>query len=249
MKISIITVTKNDRDNIQYCIDSVLSQGYKDLEYIVIDGDSTDGTVDIIKQYNSRISKWISEEDEGIYDAMNKGINMASYDVVGFLNSDDIYAGPNILELVDEAFQTNNIDSCYGDLVYVSKDDTNNVIRNWRSCEFNYELFKNGWHPPHPTFFVKKNVYDKYGVFDTKYQIGADYALMLKFLVKHKIRVKYIPEVLVKMRVGGSSNKNLFNVLRANLECYRAWKEYDLDISPLFIFKKPFFKLFQYRSF
>jgi len=248
MKISIITVTKNDRDNIENCIDSVLSQGYKDLEYIVIDGDSTDGTVDIIKQYNSRISKWISEEDEGIYDAMNKGIGMASCDVVGFLNSDDIYAAPNILESVAKNFEDNDIDSCYGDLVYVSKDDTNKIIRNWKSCEFNYELFKNGWHPPHPTFFVKKNVYDKYGVFDTKYQIGADYALMLKFLVKHKIRVKYIPEVLVKMRVGGSSNKNLFNVLRANLECYKAWREYGLNISPLFILKKPFSKLIQYKS-
>ena len=249
MKISIITVTKNDRDNIENCIESVLSQGYKNLEYILIDGASTDGTVNIIKQYNGRISKWISEKDNGIYDAMNKGINMATGDVIGFLNSDDLYAGPNILEFVAEEFQNNDIDSCYGDLVYVAKDDTNQVIRNWKSCEFSYELFNNGWHPPHPTFFVKKNIYEKCGTFDTKYKIGADYALMLKFLVKHKIRVKYIPEVLVKMRVGGSSNENIFNILRANLECYRAWKENDLDISPLFIFKKPFSKLFQYKYF
>jgi glycosyltransferase len=217
MKISIITVTKNDRNNIQSCIDSVQSQNYVELEYIIIDGASTDGTVDIIKQYNSKISNWISEEDNGIYDAMNKGINMASGDIIGFLNSDDLYAGPDILELVAETFQANNTDSFYGDLVYVSKDDTNNVIRNWKSCEFNFELFKNGWHPPHPTFFVKKNIYEKYGTFDTKYKIGADYALMLKFLIKHKISVKYIPEVLVKMRVGGRSNKSLFNILKANL--------------------------------
>ena len=249
MKISIITVTKNDRDNIENCIESVLSQGHKNIEYILIDGASTDGTVNIIKQYIGRISKWISEEDSGIYDAMNKGINIASGDIVGFLNSDDIYADTDILELVAEAFQNSDIDSCYGDLVYVSKDDTNKIIRNWKSCELDYELFKNGWHPPHPTFFVKKSVYEKYGTFDTKYKIGADYALMLKFLVKHKIRVKYIPEVLVKMRVGGSSNKNLFNILRANLECYRAWREYDLKISPLFIFRKPLSKLFQYKYF
>jgi len=248
MKISIITVSKNAINNIKQCIDSILSQTYRNVEYIVIDGASTDGTVNIIKQYNGRISKWISEEDSGIYDAMNKGINIASGDIVGFLNSDDIYTGPDILELVAETFQTNNTDSCYGDLVYVSKDDTNQVIRNWKSREFNYELFKNGWHPPHPTFFVKKNVYDKYGVFDTKYKIGADYALMLKFLIKHKISVKYIPEVLVKMRVGGSSNKNLFNILRANLECYKAWREYGLNVSPLFILKKPFSKLIQYKS-
>jgi len=249
MKISIITVTKNDRDNIENCIESVLSQGYKKIEYILIDGASTDGTLDIIKQKNRKILKWISEEDSGIYDAMNKGINIASGDIVGFLNSDDIYADTDILELVAETFQNSDIDSCYGDLVYVSKDDTNKIIRNWKSCELDYELFKSGWHPPHPTFFVKKSIYERYGVFDTKYKIGADYALMLKFLVKHKIRVKYIPEVLVKMRVGGSSNKNLFNIIRANLECYRAWREYDLDISPLFIFKKPFSKLFQYKYF
>jgi len=242
-------VTKNDRDNIENCIESVLSQGHKNIEYILIDGASTDGTVNIIKQYIGRISKWISEEDSGIYDAMNKGINIASGDIVGFLNSDDIYADTDILELVAEAFQNSDIDSCYGDLVYVSKDDTNKIIRNWKSCELDYKLFKDGWHPPHPTFFVKKSVYEKYGTFDTKYKIGADYALMLKFLVKHKIRVKYIPEVLVKMRVGGSSNKNLFNILRANLECYRAWREYDLKISPLFIFRKPFSKLFQYKYF
>jgi len=228
MKISIITVTKNDRNNIQSCIDSVQSQNYVELEYIIIDGASTDRTLDIIKQNNRKISNWISEEDSGIYDAMNKGINMASGDIVGFLNSDDMYADTNILKLVAEAFQNSDIDSCYGDLVYVSKDDTNKIIRNWKSCELDYKLFKNGWHPPHPTFFVKKSVYEKYGTFDTKYKIGADYALMLKFLVKHKIRVKYIPEVLVKMRVGGSSNKNLFNILKANLECYRAWREYDL---------------------
>ena len=249
MKISLITVCKNSEGNITNCIESVLSQTYKNREYILVDGGSTDGTVEKIKKCDSRISKWISEEDDGIYDAMNKGINMSSGDVIGFLNSDDIYAAPSILESVAKNFEDNDIDSCYGDLVYVSKDDTNQVIRNWKSCEFNYKLFKNGWHPPHPTFFVKKNIYEKYGVFDTKYKIGADYALMLKFLIKHKISVKYIPEVLVKMRVGGNSNKNLFNILRANLECYRAWKENDLDISPLFIFKKPFFKLFQYRSF
>jgi len=246
MKISLITVCKNPGKILESCIESVLSQSYKNLEYILVDGGSTDGTVDIIKKYYSRISKWISEEDDGIYDAMNKGINMASGDVVGFLNSDDIYAAPSILESVAKNFENSDIDSCYGDLVYVSKDDTNQVIRNWKSCEFNYELFKNGWHPPHPTFFVKKNIYEKYGVFDTKYKIGADYALMLKFLIKHKISVKYIPEILVKMRVGGNSNKNLFNILKANLECYRAWKECGLSVSPLIIFRKPLSKFTQY---
>ncbi len=214
-----------------------------------MDGGSKDGTVDIIKKYESRIAKWISEKDEGIYDAMNKGIEMASGDVIGFLNSDDLYAGPNILDLVVKTFENNDIDSCYGDLVYVAKDDTNRVIRNWKSCKFNYERFKDGWHPPHPTFFVKKNIYQKYGLFDAKYKIGADYALMLKFLIKYRISVEYVPEIMVKMRMGGSSNKSLFNILKANIECYRAWKDYDLDISPFFILRKPLSKLAQYKSF
>jgi len=149
MKISIITVSKNAGLTIESCIRSVLDQDYPNIEYIIIDGGSTDGTVDIIKRYEGDISIWISEKDEGIYDAMNKGINMASGDIVGFLNSDDLYAGPDILELVAEAFHNNDTDSCYGDLVYVLKDDTDKVVRNWKSCELDHELFKNGWHPPH----------------------------------------------------------------------------------------------------
>jgi glycosyltransferase involved in cell wall biosynthesis len=225
MRISLITVCKNPGESLGSCIESVISQSYINIEYIIIDGNSSDGTKRIIKKYESKISKFISERDEGTYDAMNKGIDMASGDIVGFLNSDDIFAGPNILDLVAKSFENSDIDSCYGDLVYVSKDDTNQVIRNWKSCELDYELFKKGWHPPHPTFFVKKDIYNKYGVFDTRYKIGADYALMLKFLIKHKISVKYIPEVFVKMRVGGSSNKNLLNILKANFECYRALRE------------------------
>lgn len=247
MKISIITVVYNNSKFIESCIKSVVNQSAQNLEYIIVDGGSTDDTKDIIKRHESKITKFISEPDEGTYDAMNKGINMASGDIVGFLNSDDIYAANDILEIVQKTFEANDIDSCYGDLIYVSKNDTDRVIRNWKSCEFNYELFKNGWHPPHPTFFVKKSVYEKYGAFDTSYKIGADYALMLKLLIKHKISVKYIPEVIVKMRVGGASNKNLFNILKANLECYRAWKDFNLEVSPLFIFKKPFSKLVQYR--
>lgn len=249
MKISVVTVCKNSIDTINDCIDSVLSQNYKKIEHIIVDGGSTDGTVDVIKKSESVISKWISEKDGGIYDAMNKGISFASGDIIGFLNSDDLYAGPDILETVAGAFREHDIDSCYGDLLYVSRNDTDKIIRNWKSCELDYKLFKNGWHPPHPTFYVKKSIYKKYGGFDTQYKIGADYALMLKLLLKHRISTRYIPEVLVKMRVGGDSNKSIFNIFRANIECYRAWKENDLDISPLFIFRKPLSKLFQYRTF
>ncbi len=248
MKISIITVVYNNSRFIESCINSVINQSSQNCEYIIVDGGSTDTTTQIVAKYKDKISKFISEPDEGIYDAMNKGINMSSGDIVGFLNSDDIYASSNILELVANYFINNDIDCCYGDLVYVSRDDINRVIRNWNSCEFDPELFSRGWHPPHPTFFVKKSVYEKYGVFDTKFTIGADYALMLKFLIKHRISVKYIPEVLVRMRVGGSSNKNLFNIFKANIECYRAWKEYGLTVSPLFIFRKPMSKFRQFAN-
>ena len=246
MKISIITVCKDSIETINECIDSVLSQNYTNLEYIIVDGDSSDGTLDIINNRGQDISRYISEKDSGIYDAMNKGISLATGDVVGFLNSDDLYAGPDILKIVAEAFVNNDIDSCYGDLQYVSKNNTDKIIRYWKSCEFNYELFKSGWHPPHPTFFVRRTIYNKFGSFDTKYKIGADYALMLKLLLKHRITTSYIPTVMVKMRAGGDSNRSFINIFRANIECYRAWKQYDLNISPLFIFKKPLSKLFQY---
>jgi len=249
MKISIITVCKNSIETICECIDSVISQNYTNIEYIVIDGGSTDGTVDIIKGHDTVISKWISEEDNGVYFAMNKGISLASGDIIGFLNSDDLYASPDILRIVASTFENYSIDSCYGDLEYVSKNNTDKIVRYWKSGDINYELFKSGWHPPHPTFFVRKSIYEKFKAFDTKYKIGADYALMLKLLLKHRIKTKYIPEVMVKMRVGGDSNRRFINILRANIECYRAWKQYDLDISPFFIFRKPLAKLFQYINF
>lgn len=246
MKTSIITVCKNPGKNLESCIESIASQTYNDTEHIIVDGMSTDGTSDIVNEYKDNITIYVREHDSGIYEAMNKGIAMATGDVIGLLNADDLYASPNILELVAKAFEDSDIDCCYGDLVYVAKDNTNNVIRNWKSCEFKPELFSKGWHPPHPTLFVKKNIYEKYGVFNTKYKIGADYALMLKLLMKHRISSKHIPQVLVKMRVGGSSNKSLLNILKANIECYRAWKEHDLEISPFFILRKPFNKLTQY---
>ena len=247
MKISIVTVCRNSAGTIADCMASVKAQTYGDLEHIIVDGDSKDRTLELIKEQSSGISQWISEPDSGIYDAMNKGISLATGEIIGFLNSDDIYADTDILSVVAGIFSENEIDACYGDLLYVSRNDTDKIIRNWKSCELDYQLFKKGWHPPHPTFFVKKSLYQKYGAFDTKYEIAADYALMLKLLYKHRIKAKYIKKVLVKMRTGGNSNASFGNVLRANFECYRAWKEYGLDISPLFILRKPLSKIFQYR--
>jgi len=246
MKISIITVVYNNKNTIKDAIESVLNQTYKNIEYIVVDGDSRDGTVEIIKSYGDKIDKFITELDNGIYDAMNKGIKLATGDVIGILNSDDFYLNNNIIEKVVHEFQNKKVDSVYGDLIYVDNKDTNKIVRYWKSKEYKKGLFKTGWHPAHPTFFVKKEIYENYGLFDLNFKIAADYEIMLRFLEKYKITVEYIPEVLVKMRIGGESNRSIKNILKANIECYKAWKINDLKPPIFLIFIKPLNKLKQF---
>jgi len=200
--VSIITVVLNRKDTIEFAIKSVLSQTYSNIEYIIVDGGSTDGTVDVIKKYNKYILKWISEPDNGIYDAMNKGIKMARGQIIGILNSDDVYADNKVIEVVVKAIEENNADCCWSDLVYVDRENTDKIIRYWKSSEFKEEKLKRGWMPPHPTFFVKKWVYEKYGYFNLDFPIAADYELMLRLLEKYKIRSCYIPKVLVNTRHG-----------------------------------------------
>lgn len=202
MKVSIITVTLNNQDTIKSTIESVINQTYSNIEYIIIDGGSADATIDVIKKYEGKIAKWISEKDDGIYDALNKGLRFATGDIVGFLHSDDIYDNNNIISLIVNAFKNNNNEIVYGDLVYVYKEDANKIIRYWRAGEYKYERISKGWMPPHPTFFARKELYDKYGCFNSNFKIAADYELMLRFLWLHKITPYYIPTVLVKMRVG-----------------------------------------------
>jgi len=247
MKVSIITVVYNNKNTIKDAIESVLNQTYKNIEYIIIDGASSDGTVEIIKSYGNKISKFISEPDNGIYDAMNKGIALATGDVVGILNSDDFYANNKVLERVVEVFKGCKCDSIYGDLVYVDKNDTDKIVRYWKSKPFNKGLFQKGWHPAHPTFFVKKEIYDKYGLFNLDFKIAADYELMLRFLEKYKISSSYIPEIFVKMRVGGESNKSIRNIIKANIECYKAWQTNGLKINPIVFLTKPLSKIFQFK--
>lgn len=246
LKFSIVTVVFNNESYISDCLDSVSNQKYPNYEHIIIDGASTDGTLDIIKNHENGNTKVISEPDYGLYDAMNKGVQQSNGDIIGFLNSDDMLHDNSILETIVKVFSDNEIDSCYGDLVYVDKDDTDKVIRYWRTGEYNGNAFRKGWHPPHPTFYVKRSVFEKYGLFDTGYTIASDYALMLKLLEKERISTYYIPKVLVKMRVGGVSNTNLLNIFKANIECYRAWKDNGLNISPMILFRKPFSKILQY---
>jgi glycosyltransferase len=223
MIISIITAVFNNESTIADAIESVLSQKYDKLQYIVIDGASTDNTLKIINNYSSKISKIISEPDNGMYDALNKGIKSATGDVIGILNSDDFYANENVLSLVAEVFTENtDCDSVYGDLHYVSRGNIDNIVRYWESGDYHLDRLKYGWMPPHPTFFARRECYQQYGEFDTSYRISADYEIMLRFLAKHKISTRYIPEVLVKMRTGGISNNNISNLVKKSRDDFRA---------------------------
>lgn len=215
MKISIITVCYNSAKTIEETILSVLGQDYPDVEYIIIDGASTDGTQEVIARY-APIPTVVSEPDKGIYDAMNKGIRLAQGDVIGILNADDIYAQKDILSRVARQFSENEIQACYGDLVYFSSSAPDNVVRYWRAGRFSEGAFSKGWNPPHPTFFVKRDVYATWGAFDTRYVMGNDIELMMRLLEKAKIKVAYIPDILVKMRLGGVSNSAMKNIFLQN---------------------------------
>jgi glycosyltransferase len=247
MKISIITVVFNNKKTIKDAIESVLSQTYKNIEYIIIDGASTDGTVEIIKSYKNKIAKFISEPDKGLYDAMNKGLHLATGDVIGILNSDDIYIDSKVVSKVVNLFQHSGAEIVYGDLQYVDRANTDIVIRTWNSGKYTSGLFKEGWHPPHPTCFVKKSIYDKYGDFDLRYKIAADYEIMLRFIEKYKIQPEYLPEVMVKMRNGGASNNSLKNIYLANKEVYHAWRNNGLNTGIDIILKKLWTKVRQIR--
>ena len=224
MKISIITATLNNRDTIEDCLNSIHSQSYKDIEHIVIDGSSTDGTLDLLGTYKESLSELVSEPDDGIYHALNKGLKLASGDIIGFLHADDMYADKEVLDDVMSNMERHNVESCYGDLLYVSKKNTEKTIRYWKSGPYEKGMFQKGWMPPHPAFFVKKSVYDQYGFFNTSFRIAADYEIMVRFLERNNISTCYIDKVLVKMRTGGTSNRKVKNILIKSAEDYRARK-------------------------
>ncbi|MEX0929823.1 MAG: glycosyltransferase family 2 protein [Balneolales bacterium] len=246
MKVSIITVVFNNRHTIRHAIQSVLGQDHPDLEYIIIDGGSTDGTLEIIKTYGSKIDTVVSEPDNGIYDAMNKGIARATGDIVGILNSDDIYQDRKVLSRVDRIFTNENPDSLYGDLVYVEPDDVDKVVRYWQAGKYYKGIFLHGWMPPHPTFFVKKEVYDRLGDFRDDMGLVADYEIMLRFLHRSGISTWYIPEILVRMRNGGTSNASISNRIKVNLGNRKAWKSIGMRPNFYTLWMKPIRKIPQY---
>ncbi len=246
MKISIVTVVYNGVNTLRDCIESVLGQTHSNVEYLVIDGGSTDGTVELVRSYGSRIAVFRSEPDQGIYDAMNKGLALATGEVVGILNADDVYAHPGVLQAVAEAFADAQVGGTYGDLVYVASDNLAVVQRYWRAGTYRPGAFRWGWMPPHPTFFVRRAYYARWGSFDTRLRSAADYELMLRFIHRHGLTVRYIPQVLVRMRAGGMSNASWRNRLRANREDRLAWRFNDLRPHFFTLTLKPFRKIVQF---
>lgn len=224
MKVSIITAVYNSHDTIGQAIESVLSQRHANIQLIVIDAASTDGTLEVLERYASRISVLVSEPDRGIYDALNKGIELATGDVVGFLHSDDLLADEDAVLRVVATMEDSTIDAVYGDLVYVRKDDPSRVVRTWRAGAFKPADMRRGWMPPHPTFYARRAIYERLGVFDTTFRIAADYDCMLRFLLA-SIKVAYIPQLQVRMRVGGVSNRSMSNIVKKSLEDFRALRK------------------------
>lgn len=246
MKVSIITVCYNSSETIEKTVQSVISQNYPAIEYIVIDGKSTDPTLSILEKYKNHISKIVSEKDNGIYFAINKGIQHSSGDIIAILHADDFYANNQVISKVVNSFSEYSVDTVYGDLQYIDREDISKIKRHWKSGAYNKNLFLKGWMPPHPAFFVRQECYAKYGLFNTELKSSADYELMLRLLYKYNCSTAYLPEVLVKMRVGGKSNVNLMNRIKANREDKKAWLINELKPKAFTIIRKPFSKINQF---
>ena len=246
MKVSIITVTHNSVQHLESCIQSVINQTYKNIEYIIIDGKSTDNTISIIKKFETHISYWISETDRGMYDGINKGMGMATGEIIGILNSDDAFASDDVIQSVVDTFIEKQVDSIYGDLQYVDAIDTNKIYRIWKGKPYKRSLFRTGWMPAHPTFYFKRVLFQKYGGYENHFYSAADYELMARYLYKLKASAYYIPKLIVKMRRGGQSNSSLKKRFRANRRDYLAMKNNNIPFAFFVSILKPLSKLHQY---
>ena len=230
LTISVVTATWNCAKTLPHCLASVARQNYANMEHVIVDGASTDGTIDVINQHISQIAKFKSERDMGIYDALNKGIQLATGDVVGFLHADDLYASDDVLSKIAQAFEDPKVCAVYGDLDYVSQQDTCKVIRRWQSKPFSQKDLGWGWMPAHPTLYVRRDWYSKIGGFDVSYRIAADYLSVLKLFVQPDFKTVYIPDVLVTMRLGGASNKSLKAIVSKSKEDWRALRSCNFSI-------------------
>jgi len=245
-KVTIITVCCNSAKTIEDTIQSVINQTYNNIEYIIVDGLSTDNTLEIVNKYQDKITKLVSEKDAGLYDAINKGIGLATGEIIANINSDDFYIDNNVIADVVTKMEEEKSDTLYADLYYVDTIDTNKVTRNWVSGAYKKGMFFKGWMPPHPTFFVRKSVYDNYGKFNLELKSAADYEIMLRFIHKHACTISYLPRVIVRMRIGGVSNVSLINRLKANREDKRAWEMNGLKPKPFTLIFKPLSKVLQF---
>ncbi|MDQ6844343.1 MAG: glycosyltransferase [Bacteroidota bacterium] len=248
MKVSIITVTYNSEKYLHDCINSVRGQDYENIEHIIIDGKSTDNTLKIILLNEMYISEWISEPDRGMYDAINKGIALATGDIIGVLNSDDMFASADVISEIVSGFKYTNTDSIYGDLVYVNPGNPDKVFRYWKGLPYKRSRFKIGWMPAHPTFYIKRSVIEKYGNYENHYFTAADYEFMARYLYHHKVSSYYLPKMIVKMRNGGISNGSIYRRLRANRRDYLAMKKSRIPFAFIVSILKPLSKLPQYSK-
>ena len=248
MKISIITTTYNSSAFIADCLKSVNNQTYNNIEHIIIDGASKDNTLEIIKNVPSRIVKIVSEPDKGIYDAMNKGIKLATGDVIGILNSDDFFTSDNVIQSVVDTFHNNNIDALYGDVHFVDPDDLNKCVRYYSSAVFKPTLFRFGFMPAHPSFYMKRECYEKFGLFALDYKIASDYDLLIRYLYKEKIKYKYLKKDFVTMRTGGISTENFYSRVTLNKEIVKACRKYGIYTNMFMLSLKYLYKIFELRK-
>lgn len=245
MKVTIITATYNSSDTVRDTLLSVASQSYPFIEHIVIDGDSADDTLDIVREF-SHVSRLVSEKDNGIYDAMNKGIALATGDIVGILNSDDFFADDDVVARIVQAFIRSGSDAVYGDLLFVNRRNVSKVKRVWVAGDYRRALLYRGWMPPHPTFYVRRYCYEQFGNFNTHFKVAADYDMLIRLLLVNRIRVTYIPRVLINMRTGGVSTRSLRQRLSINREDQLVWKLNKQTPKWYTLYCKPLYKLKQF---
>jgi len=248
VKVSIITVTYNSEKYIADCIASVKRQTYSNIEHIIVDGKSTDGTLKIIQKNSGSLAHWISETDHGMYDAINKGIKMATGDIIGVLNSDDMLASADVIMDIVACFDEKQVDSVYGDLVYVDPSNPQKVMRYWKGLSYKRSRFNYGWMPAHPTFYIRRELINRFGGYENHYFTAADYEFMARYLYRHKISSCYLSKMIVKMRNGGASNSNIYRRLRANRRDYLAMKRNRIPFAFIVSILKPLIKIPQYKS-
>lgn len=238
MIITIITVAFNNAATIEDTVLSVATQSHLNTEHIIVDGGSTDGTLSIIERHKDKLAIVVSEPDNGIYDAMNKGLQLASGEIIGLLNADDVYVDGTVLSQVIAVFADPAVDACFADLVYVDQNDPGRIIRYWKSCDYRDGLFERGWMPAHPTFFVRRKVYEQHGGFDLSFPRQADFELTMRFLAVHKTKSVYVPNIWVRMRMGGVSNSSVRGVIKGNIEAWHACRKNGLKVGPFFMLTK-----------